>query len=54
MVVSSGPNQDAKLVLKDPAPGFSGSTFEILNDGSEAQPTLRITDGLYTMLKVNT
>ena len=44
--VVAGANFDAKLILKDPADGMSGSTFEIFNDGGQnVNPTLRITDG---------
>jgi hypothetical protein len=50
VIVQAGANNDAKLVLVDPASGFDGSQFEIMNDGSMLQPTLRITDGTHTML----
>jgi hypothetical protein len=44
--VVAGANQDAKIVLMDPAAGLSASTFAIFNDGGEnVNPTLRITDG---------
>lgn len=52
VMVQSGPDMDAKLVLVDPAAGLAGSRFEILNRGSAAQPTLEITDGENTMLTV--
>jgi hypothetical protein len=52
VIVQSGPDMDAKLVLVDPAAGFAGSKFEILNRGSAALPTLEITDGENTMLSV--
>jgi hypothetical protein len=51
--ITSGDNADAKLILRDPAPGAAGSVFEILNDGGEnVHPTLRITDGTNTMLSI--
>eukprot|EP01048_Picozoa_sp_COSAG05_P004384 COSAG05_NODE_233_length_13251_cov_30.223920_1_plen_2428_part_00 len=50
VVVQAGAENDAKIVLVDPASGFDGSSFEIMNDGSEVRPTLRITDGTHTML----
>eukprot|EP01052_Picozoa_sp_SAG31_P064617 SAG31_NODE_23468_length_503_cov_2.490099_1_plen_44_part_10 len=41
--VTTGENYDTKLILADPAPGLSQSTFEIFNDGGEnVNPTLRI------------
>ena len=52
VIVQAGPDMDAKLVLVDPAAGFAGSKFEILNRGSAAAPTFEITDGENTMLTV--
>lgn len=52
VIVQSGPDMDAKLVLVDPAAGFAGSKFEILNRGSATLPTLMITDGTNTMLSI--
>jgi hypothetical protein len=52
VTVTSGSNQDAMIVLRDPAQGFAGSMFEIVNKGSAAEPTLLITDGLNTMVKI--
>eukprot|EP01043_Picozoa_sp_COSAG02_P008019 COSAG02_NODE_249_length_27097_cov_30.179155_8_plen_2297_part_00 len=52
VIVQSGPDMDAKLVLVDPATGLAGSRFEILNRGSASSPTLEITDGENTMLTV--
>ena len=53
ITVRSGANQNAKIVLRDPAPGNAGSIFEIVNQGeSTAVPTLLITDGLNTMVKI--
>jgi len=44
MTVQAGMNQNAKLVLQDPAPGALGSQFEIFNKGGESVPTLEVTD----------
>ena len=46
LTVQAGANQDAKIVLVDPAVGSIGSQFEILNKGGEALPTLQVTDEL--------
>jgi hypothetical protein len=45
LTVQAGANQDAKVILYDPAEGASRSEFQILNKGGEALPTLEITDG---------
>ena len=45
LTVQAGANQDAKIILYDPAEGASRSEFQILNKGGEARPTLEITDG---------
>ena len=53
VTVRSGENQNAKIILRDPAPGAAGSIFEIVNQGEgTAIPTLLITDGLNTMVKI--
>ena len=38
-LITSGFAQ-AKLVLEDPATGFAGSRFEVMNDGTATLPTL--------------
>ena len=46
IVVTSGIDQKARLVLVDPAADGAGSTFEVYNDGAENEfPALRIADG---------
>ncbi len=52
VILQSGPDMDAKLVLVDPAAGFVGSKFEILNRGSAALPTMEITDGQDAILSI--
>lgn len=52
VIVQSGPDMDAKLVLVDPAAGFAGSKFEIVNRGSAALPTMEITDGQDAILSI--
>jgi hypothetical protein len=52
VTITAGADQDAKLILEDPADGALGSVFEIYNDGGEAEPTLRITDGFNNMLSL--
>ena len=47
LTVQAGANQDAKVILYDPAQGASRSEFQILNKGGEALPTLEITDGAH-------
>lgn len=51
--VQSGGSHDAKLVLLDPGGmGINTSQFELSVVGSEALPTLRITDGLATLVNI--
>ena len=53
VVVTSGVDQRARLVLVDPADDAAGSTFEIFNDGAEnTHPALRVSDGTNIMLSV--
>lgn len=46
----AGVDKDAKLILED---ATSGSRFTVLNDASETDPTLRIINGVDTMLTLS-
>lgn len=50
--IESGPNQNAMLRLVDPQDGVGGQVFEIYNEGGASNHTLRITDGINSMLTV--
>ena len=53
VVITSGVDQKARLVLVDPADDAAGSTFEIYNDGAaNTYPALRVSDGTNIMLSV--
>lgn len=52
VIVQSAPDMDARLVLVDPAAGFTGSKYEIINRGTAVVPTMEITDGENTMLTI--
>jgi hypothetical protein len=52
LVLTSGPNQQAKLQLVDPADSIEGSTIEIFNDGGANNATMRITNGVENLVSV--
>merc|ERR1711871_176678 len=53
VVITSGEANRAILSLTDPGTDITpGSTFELLNDGSEPNPRFKITDGVNEMMRI--